>query len=211
MHKPLFFTATILAGALALAMATPGHAVGAQAGNNAGAMAVGQAISNYRLTEDFVKRAHAMQLDMARNPCEYGNPSSSMRMLGEVSEGRLTLDQAIAKFGAQPGMQALLAKHGLTARDALIGGLALGKAQSGAMVAHAEAQAAAHGAKPAAASMGGKTAAQQANARLLASHWSELQAFNQKMGAISQQRIKANGGKLPACEANAMRSLGGGR
>lgn len=187
MHKLGLTLAGWLVGGLLLAAALP---VSGAAAPNPGAREFVQAIGSFRITEAFLQRDQALALDLAKDPCAHGSPTAFLELADKIGKGTLTLDQAISQFAAQPGMAALLARHGLSARDAFVGGYAMMGATMRTMPA-----------PPGATVSGGPdTATSRANVAFLKAHMAELRAFQGKMGAIARERVHANGGKLPACE-----------
>lgn len=185
-----FALAGLMAGATLLGTAPSARAGGALP---PGAQALREAVGSFRITNDFFQRDHALSLDLAQDPCAHGRrPTLTLELAQQVGEGKLGMDQAIQQFGAQPGMAALLAKHGLSARDAFVGAFAMMAALARVMPA-----------PPGAASSGPDTPTIRANAAFLKAHMAEQHAYGQKVDAIARQRIAANGGRLPACERSA--------
>lgn len=187
MHKLGLRLAGWLVGGVLLAAATPAFAAAVP---NPGARKLMQAVGSFRITEDFLQRDQALALDLAKDPCAHGRPTVFLDLADKVGKGTLTLDQAIRQFAAQPGMAALLARHGLSARDAFIGGFAMLGATMQTMPMPAGDT----------ASGGPDTATSRANVAFLKAHMAELRAFQGQLGTLARARVHANGGRLPACE-----------
>lgn len=180
---------TVLLAALVLAVPFASQAA-RPAAPTAGQLALMHAVDNFSITDGFFERDLALAVDMAQDPCGHGDPLVFFRVADEVGKGALTVDQASQQLAAQPGMAALLAKHGLSVRDAFIGGLAMMNATMETMPMPAGTT----------SSGGSDSATGRANAAFFKAHMAQVQANHAKIGAIAQQRLKANGGKLPPCE-----------
>lgn len=159
--------------AFGLAAATPAAHAGA-----AGDMA---AVQNFTLSDDYLNRYMAVQQDTAKDPCHLG-------MLGLLKPDaqNKSLDQLAAEYDAQPGVHAMLARHGLTARQAVLG----------TSVLMAAAMADLQKAHPGMVQSSGSIPVSPANQAFYSSHKSQIQQFTMRIG---QQEMQANGGKLPAC------------
>lgn len=175
---------------VALALATPSVATAATP-SHAIMKANMEEVTNYRLTESFLRSDFAYALETAKHPCRH----TSMRGFALLKEARSQpIDQVAARFDTQPGVHAMLVKHDLTARQAVVGGFAMMMTSLTYMSGDAKA----HHVEV----TGGPTqhtAAMKANLAFYKAHLPEINAFHQKMGAIAQQIVDENGGKMPAC------------
>jgi hypothetical protein len=135
----------------------------------------------FTLTDGFLAKYQAAELDIAKDPCRLG----FFKLMGHDGSG-MTLDQAAAQYDAQPGVHAMLASHGLTARDMLTGMGVL-------MAAAAQDMNSRH---PGMVEVQGGHPVSGANLAFYRSHRQAMQQFNRQLG---QQQLRANGGRLPAC------------
>lgn len=186
--------------ALALAVAATTASAAPPPPNRTIAMANAQQLANFRLTDGFLRKDLAYSLDQARHPCQH-SAKPGFVMLEEL--GSLPMNQIIARFDAAPGVHADLAKHGLTAHDAVLGGLMMFVVGMDHMSQ-----------SPQGKRMGmtssdhlPDTAAMRANHAFYNAHWPEIQAHTQQMQTIAAQQVKANGGKMPACLKQQLQGL----
>ncbi|HEX7814591.1 hypothetical protein [Dyella sp.] len=135
----------------------------------------------FTLTDSFLARYQAAELDIAKDPCRLG----FFKLMGGDSAG-LTLDQAATRYDAQPGVHAMLASHGLTAHDMLTGVGTL-------MAAAAQDENTRH---PGTFEVKGGHRVSEANMAFYRSHKQAMQQYNRQLG---QEQLRANGGRLPAC------------
>lgn len=147
------------------------------------------AVANFRLTDSFLKRDLAYVLDTSDDPCRYGLMSSMMKL----QTSRASLDQVVTAYDAQPGVHAMLAKHGLTAREAILGGFAMLAAGMEAMSESPE------GKEMGVTVSGHSSPAMRANVAFYKAHTPEIQQFHTRLQAAAKQRQEQNGGKMPAC------------
>jgi hypothetical protein len=110
---------------LALVVAPPTNAGGLTAADQA-------AVARYNLTEDFLERALALARDVATQHA--AQPPLDL-------SGVTSLDDMAAKLEAEPSVHDLLAKHGFTAKDYLVGTAALGQSMLAARLEADPAQA----------------------------------------------------------------------
>lgn len=158
--------------ALSLATAVPAsHAASASAADMA-------ALQHFTLTDDFLGRYLAVQKDIAKDPCRLG-------MISLLKGRERSLEQAAAAYDAQPGVHAMLASHGLTARKAIMG-------MSVLMAAAMQDLSAQHPGMV----QGGGMAVSPANMAFYRAHKARIRQFNMQIG---RQELEASGGKLPAC------------
>lgn len=143
------------------------------------------AVANFRLTDAFIAKYEAYEEEAAKKPCEL---SPMLVMAGDENENR-SLDQVAAAFAARPGVSAALQRHGLTAREMILGMTTLlGAAMQDAAQQHPEMVA--KGEITMEAKIG------PANMAVYNRHKDELHRHQMKLG---QEQLKANGGKLPSC------------
>lgn len=135
----------------------------------------------FTLTDGFLAKYQAAELDIAKDPCRLG----FFKLMGRDGAG-LTLDQAAARYDAQPGVHAMLAGHGLTAHDMLTGVATLTAAAMQEMKAK----------HPGMVQTSGATQVSAANMAFYQSHKDAIHQFAMQVG---QQQMRANGGKMPAC------------
>jgi hypothetical protein len=174
---------TCAAAALALLV---GAAPSARAAAPSAGMA---AVANFRLTDSFLKRDIAYVLDTSDDPCRY----SLMSALVSMQSNQASLDQIVSRYDARPGVHAMLAKHGLTAREAVVGSFAL-------MAANMQALSESPGGKKLGVTTSGTpTPTMRANVAFYKAHSSELRQFHAKIGRAARANLQKNGGKLPAC------------
>jgi len=165
------------ARALGLLIAGPLLAASAAHADQAHDMA---AIQNFRLTDDFLAKYEAVVDDTVKDPC-------GLAPLSVLNGGNKSLDQMVAAFDAQPGVHAMLARHGLSAREEILGMLTLMFA--GLEIAQQE--------HPGVAGSNGTIPPiSPANLAFYKAHEA---ALHQHITAIAQQQLAANHGKLPAC------------
>ncbi|MBN8923871.1 MAG: hypothetical protein BGP10_08365 [Rhodanobacter sp. 68-29] len=139
----------------------------------------------FTLTDGFLAKYQAVETDSIKDPCQL----SPVKVLGLTGEGagKATIDQMAARYDAQPGVHAMLASHGVTAKEMILGTVTLMSAaiqelkqQHPGMVQ-------------------GNGAALQISAANMAFYQSHKQAIRQFNMQIAQQQLRANGGKLPPC------------
>lgn len=167
--------------ALLLALATAFAPPVTRAGDAPSAADIA-AINSFQLDQDFLDRYMAIQEDAAKDPCNL----SMLTLLGD--EQPHSLDQVASRYDAQPGVHAMLARHGLTARQALIGmSVLIGAAMQDMKQTHPEMAQymSSHG--------GG------VSPRNLAFYRAHKTQIHQHQQALGKLELAANGGKLPAC------------
>jgi hypothetical protein len=142
-------------------------------------------LEGFTLTDGFLAKYQAAEADIAKNPCGLG----PMKVMGLANEraGKMTLDQAAAQYDAQPGVHAMLASHGLTAKEMFLGMTTL-------MAAAAQDLNQAH---PGMVKTSG--AAAHVSAANMAFFESHKQAIRQYSMRIGEQQLRANGGRMPSC------------
>jgi hypothetical protein len=138
-------------------------------------------LQSFQLTDDYLTKYLAAQDDQVKDPCHL---SPTFQMLSSTKP----LDQLVAEYDAQPGVHAMLARHGLTAREEILGFVVLELAAF--EMIHKEhpdmAQTTANVPMP----------ISPAN---LAFYNSHKAAIHQHAIQLGQQALKANHGELPAC------------
>ena len=157
-------------------------AVGTAAAADAPSAAAVAAIRGFTLNDTFLQHYLDANDDIARDPCRLG-------MIDLLKHGDTfgSIDQAAAHYDAQPGVHAMLARHGLTAREMVLGMVTLSSAAV-QDVRKQHPQAMAEGGLPVSAS----------NMAFYEAHKAQL---HQHMQSVAREQLKANGGKLPACLA----------
>lgn len=138
----------------------------------------------FTLTSDFLARYQAAELDIAKDPCRLG--FVKLMGLGGEDASQLSLDQAAARYDAQPGVRAMLARHGLTAKTMLLGTRTL-------LMAGVQDMRQAH---PGVVEGGNGAQVSAANLAFYRAHKQAIRQFGMQLG---QQQLRANGGKLPDC------------
>ncbi|HKR76481.1 MAG TPA: hypothetical protein VJR95_07420 [Rhodanobacter sp.] len=173
MKKATGFTRCMAALALCLVATVPAACAASSSG--------GADPQGFTLTDSFLAKYQAAELDIAKDPCRLG----FFKLMG--SEGsHLTLEQAAARYDAQPGVHAMLASHGLTAHDMLTGVATLTAAAMQEMKAK----------HPGMVQTSGATQVSEANMGFYRSHKDAIHQFAMRVG---QQQLRANGGKMPEC------------
>jgi hypothetical protein len=165
------------ARALGLLIAGPLVAASAAHADKAQDMA---AIQNFRLTDDYLAKYQAVEDDIVKDPCR-------LAPLGVLKGGNKSLDQMVAAYDAQPAVHAMLARHGLSAREQILGMLTL--AFAGLEIAQQEHPGAVH-------SSGTMPPISPDNLAFYKAHEA---ALKQHIAATARQQLAANHGKLPAC------------
>lgn len=143
------------------------------------------AFQNFQLTDAFIAKYQAVETDTAKDVCKLS--PFKVLMQANADKDKIALDQVAAQYDAQPGVHAMLASHGMTAKDMILGMFTLmsaaaqdlnrthpGMVQTTGAAAHVSA----------------------ANMDYYHQHKDALHAFQKQLG---QQELHANGGKLPAC------------
>lgn len=143
------------------------------------------AVPDFTLTDAFLAKYQAYQEEAAKDPCAL---SPLMVLSGEENEN-LTFDQAVAKFGAQPGVAAALQRAGLSARDLMVGMATL-------MGAAAQDIAAKH---PDMVAKGEIKLSGKISPANLAFYRQHKDALHAHQTALAKQQLAQNGGKLPSC------------
>jgi hypothetical protein len=177
-------------GVLMLAGCGGGGASQAEAANDAAASSAETAtayatVPDFTLTDAFLAKYQAYQEEAAKDPCAL---SPLMVLSGEENEN-LTFDQAVAKFGAQPGVAAALQRAGLSARDLMVGMATL-------MGAAAQDIAAKH---PDMVAKGEIKLSGKISPANLAFYRQHKDALHAHQTALAKQQLAQNGGKLPSC------------
>jgi hypothetical protein len=139
------------------------------------------ALHSFQLSEDFLQRYMAAGDEIAKDPCRLG-------MVDLLKQGDRpgSIDQLASHYDAQPGVHAMLARHGLSAREMVLGMVTL----TGAAVEELRKL------HPEAVQGGDGSMVSASNLRFYDAHKAQIRQHNQ---AIAYQQLKANGGKLPAC------------
>jgi hypothetical protein len=143
------------------------------------------AVPEFTLTDAFLAKYQAYQEEAAKDPCTL---SPLMVLSGEENEN-LTLDQAVARFGAQPGVAAALQRAGLSAHDLIVGMTTL-------MGAAAQDIAAQHPDMVAKGEIKLGVKVSPANLAFYRQHKDTLHAHQM---ALAKEQLAQNGGKLPSC------------
>jgi hypothetical protein len=187
MRKAFLLTTILIATAAPIAArATTTHATQSKAIEKANM----QQVSNFTLTDSEIHNLLAYSLYNAKHQC--GHPPSFF-FLNKL--GTVPIDRIVADYDASPVTHAALVKNNLTARQAVVGGLAMTIVGLDYMTSTPE------GKKRGLTSSGSgeNTPALKADMALYKAHLPEVDVFHkQKMAAINQT-IANNGGKLPAC------------
>lgn len=189
MRRSRLFAAT---AALVLSLATTTASAATQH-----PAAVGSALSandrteltNYVLTDSFLHNDEALALAIARaGPCTY----DIMSVYAGLSRGTLSLSDAIDKFRDIVGIT-MLERHHLNAREAVLGQVALTRANM--EVAAAESRM--HGANAWASPP--TTTAEVTNLAFREAHDAEIRKFNAELGAIARQQAQTEPAAVFAC------------
>lgn len=162
--------------------AMPANAAAASTAQSATGAAT---VPDFTLTDAFLAKYQAYQEEAAKDPCAL---SPLMVLSGEENEN-LTFDQAVAKFGAQPGVAAALQRTGLSARDLIVGMATL-------MGAAAQDLAATH---PDMVAKGEVKLGGTVSPANLAFYREQKDALHAHQAALAKEQLAKNGGKLPAC------------
>ena len=165
------------APALGLLIAAPLLAASAAHADKAQDMA---AIQNFRLTDDYMAKYQAVEDDIVKDPCR-------LAPLGVLKGGNQSLDQMVAAYDAQPDVHAMLARHGLSAREQILGMLTL-------IFAGLEIKQQEH--PGVTKSTGTMPPISPANLAFYKTHET---ALRQHIMATARQQMAANHGKLPTC------------
>jgi hypothetical protein len=143
------------------------------------------AVPDFTLTEAFLAKYQAYQEEAATDPCAL---SPLMVLSGEENEN-LTLDQAVAKFGAKPGVAAALQRAGLSAHDLIVGMATLmGAAVQDIAVQH-----------PDMVAKGEIKLGVKVSPANLAFYHRHKDALHARQMALAKEQLAKNGGKLPSC------------
>lgn len=143
-----------------------------------------QAMQSFTLDADFLQRYVAVQDESARDICRLG-----MVNLFKEGDRIKSLDEAARHYDAQPGVHAMLARHGVSARQMVLGMATL-------VSAAAQDLKETHPAAARYITAEGHVSAQ--NMAFYRAHKAELR---QHMREVGKRQLAANGGKLPACLA----------
>jgi hypothetical protein len=146
------------------------------------------AFGNFHLTSSLLKSYEGYALETAKDPCRYG-----ILMALSGLDKHASLDQAAAHYDARPGVHAMLKKHGLTARKALLTATALMAASFEVLSESPK------GKKLGMTSSGTRTPAMKDNVAFYKAHQAKIKRFGAKMHAAAKQNLRDNGGKLPEC------------
>jgi hypothetical protein len=142
-------------------------------------------MQNFRLTDDFLQRYQAYEDEAAEKPCEL----SPIVLLGNDDDQDRSLGETAAAFDARPGVHAALQRHGLTARELILGmGTLMGAAIHEIAAKHPDMV------EKGEIKMNGSIS--PANMAFYEAHKDALQRHNRQR---AQEQLKKNGGKLPAC------------
>jgi hypothetical protein len=145
------------------------------------------AFQNFTLSDSFIAKYQAVETDIGKDPCGL----SPMKVMAQANGGKTTLSEAAAQYDAQPGVHAMLASHGLTAKDMFLG-------MSTLMAAAAQDLNQAH---PGMVNATG--AASQVSPANIAFYQSHKQALHQFHMQLAKQQMQASGGKMPSCFSGA--------
>lgn len=137
-------------------------------------------LQHFMLTEDYLAKYEAVQDDAAADPC---NLSPLMLLKGDGG----SIDEMAKAYDAQPGVHAMLARHGLTARENILGTMTL-------MLAAFQELKETH---PDMVTSKGPTPT--INAANMAFYKSHKAALHEHAMALGKKQLEANHGKLPAC------------
>ena len=139
-------------------------------------------LQSFRLTDAWLGKHLAVMDDEVKDPCHL----TPAFLLGGGGNDK-SLDQMVAEYDAQPGVHAMLARHGLTAREEVLGFMNL-------FLAAIEVAQEEH---PDTVQTSGNTPKiSPANLAFYKSHKAAIQKHSTQ---LAQQALKANHGKLPAC------------
>lgn len=138
------------------------------------------ALRNFRLTDAFLAKYEAVMDAAAKDPCHL-DPSLVLR------GNNKSLEQMAADYDARPGVHAMLARHGITAREVVLGEVTL-------MLAGFEAMKEAH---PGMAPAGGSTP--PVSPENLAFYRTHRAAIHQHAMQLGQEMLRANQGGQPGC------------
>lgn len=144
-----------------------------------------QAIHNFKLTPGFLENYEAYSAEAIQKPCEL-NP---FILLQKTSGGSQSLDATIAAFDAQPGVHEALKRHGLTARDVLLGMMTWIRAAAQELVAQ----------HPEMAQNGEIKVDVPVSAENMAFYRQHKDEFHRKMTELGRAQLARNGGQLPSC------------
>lgn len=133
----------------------------------------------FTLTDGFLAKYQAAELDIAKDPCRLGFVKFMGMGMAGANGGDMSLQQAATRYDAQPGVHDMLQRHGLTAGEMLTGAATLLRA--GLQDTHAAS---------------GGTPVSAANMAFYRSHKDAIHQFAMQVG---QQQLRANGGKMPEC------------
>lgn len=147
--------------------------------------ATSAAVPDFTLSDTFLTKYQAYQEEAVKDPCTL----SPLMVLGGEENENLTLDQAAAKFGSQPGVAAALQRAGLSAHD-LIAGMAT------LMGAAAQDIAAQH---PDMVAKGEIKLGVKVSPADLAFYHQHKDALHAHQMALAKEQLAKNGGKLPSC------------
>lgn len=172
-------TSLVLASVISIAcfsqptLASPGAPSGADVA----------ALQSFSLDSAFLDKWKAVQTDAAKDPCNLDAMHTLMKM--ERGGQKQSIDQVASEYDAQPGVHAMLASHGITARDYMTGVMTLFAAGMQEMAQEHP-------------GMVKKTSFQvsPANMAFYREHKDEIHQFSQQTG---QQMLHQNGGKLSTC------------
>ncbi|HUA79448.1 MAG TPA: hypothetical protein VL997_03685 [Dyella sp.] len=140
-------------------------------------------LRNFSLDTTFLSKWKAVQTDALKDPCHLDAMFTLMKMTHDGQ--KYSVDQVASGYDAQPGVHAMLASHGITARDYLAGVMTLFAAGKQEMAEEHP-------------GMVKKTGFQvsEANLAFYRQHKDEIHQFSQQTG---EQMLRQNGGKMPTC------------
>jgi hypothetical protein len=177
--------------ALALVFAAFAASVASPSPDTAKMRANFEQVANFRLTDTFLHKNLAYSLDVAKHPCQ-NSIKAGLSLLRDLQSK--PLDQVIARFDTQPGVQARLAKHGLSAHDAVVGGLV--------MLMVGLDQMASESGGTVSSGKGVNTPAMKANKAFYKAHLPEIRAAHKKRAAIVHQQMRAKGREAACIRKN---------
>lgn len=147
-----------------------------------------RAILNFQLTPDFLSRYEAYeQQEVAQNPCAL-DPLLALQNAAEET----TLEKTAAEYDAKPGAHAALQRHGLTARDVLLGmAVWIGAAAQDLAAQNPDLV------KSGQIQLNPDFKISPANIAFYRQHKDE---FRQHQMQLAQEQMKRHGGHLPECQ-----------
>ena len=165
------------------------------------------ALTNFKLDEAFLTKWKRMQTGASKDPCHLDvlfalrdqnddedddvDEDAPGKAAKQPKKGRPSLDQSAARYEAQPGAKALLAKTGLSAKDYLLGVVTLVAAAMQQMAIEHPDMASDEDVKA-----DSPVKVNTSSMAFYRSHKEEIHGF---MQALNKAKMKRSGGKLPSC------------